>query len=60
MEILIGLVLAVLGIPLFVFGILMFIKSDGWLFFTKALLVIILGFLLSTISFVFLTDGFGL
>ncbi len=59
MEILIGLVLAILGIPLLVFGILMFIKSDGWLFFTKALLVILIGLLLSTTSFVFLSDGFG-
>ena len=59
MEIFIGLLLAILGVPLFVAGISMFIKSDGWFPLIKAVLVIIVGSILSLVSLAFLGDGFG-
>ncbi len=43
MEIIFGLLLASIGIPLFVLGVRMFIKSNGWFYLIKAVLVIMVG-----------------
>jgi hypothetical protein len=50
METLFGLLLALIGIPLFVLGVRMFIKSDGWFYLTKAALVTIIGLIMFVAS----------
>lgn len=50
MEIFFGLLLALLGAFLLFVGVRQFVKSNGWLFLTKAILVILTGLLFLGIS----------
>ncbi|EKD86562.1 MAG: hypothetical protein ACD_37C00234G0001 [uncultured bacterium] len=50
MEILIGFIMALLGISLLTTGVKWFIKSDSWFSFAKSLLVSLVGLLLLGLS----------